>query len=129
MRPDWDEAVVLAELDPWFKLTSESSVEKWRVRKKQILAAASALRFFLDEMTANTGLATFLADPATYPLVSGTRPDRYRGFMCQTWAHAGPRGTIGLLHPDTHLEGVREEKTACCCLSPTTDARKLCQWR
>ncbi len=30
--------------------------------------------------------------------------------MCQTWTHAGPRGSIGLLHPDTHLEGVREGK-------------------
>ena len=30
--------------------------------------------------------------------------------MCQTWAHIGPHGTIGLLHPDTHLEGVREGK-------------------
>jgi hypothetical protein len=110
VRPDWDEAVVLAELDPWFKLTSESSVEKWRSRKKQVLSAESALRFFLDEMTANTGLSTFLADTATYPLVSGTRPDRYRGFMYQAWAHAGSHGTIGLLHPDTHLEGVREKK-------------------
>ena len=110
VRPDWDEAVVLAELDPWFKLTSESSVEKWRSRKERILAAESALWFFLDEMTANSGLSTFLADPAMYPLVSGTRPDRYRGFMYQAWSHAGPHGTIGLLHPDTHLEGVREKK-------------------
>jgi hypothetical protein len=110
VRPDWDEAVVLAELDPWFKLTSESSVEKWRSRKKQNLSAESALPFFLREMTTNTGISTFLADTATYPLVSGTRPDRYRGFMCQAWAHAGPCGTIGLLHPDTHLEGVREKK-------------------
>ena len=110
VRPDWDEAVILAELDPWFKLTSESSVEKWQSRKGRILAAESSLRFFLDEMTLNTGLSTFLADSAMYPLVSGTRPDRYRGFMCQAWAHAGPRGTIGLLHPDTHLEGVKEKK-------------------
>jgi hypothetical protein len=110
VRPDWDETVILAELDPWFKLTSESSVEKWRSRKQRILAAESGLRFFLDEMTFNTGLSTLLADPAMYPLVSGTRPDRYRGFMCQAWAHAGSHGTIGLLHPDTHLEGVREKK-------------------
>jgi hypothetical protein len=109
VRPDWDEAVVLAELDPWFKLTSGGPVENWRSRKEQVLTAESALRFFLDEMTANTGLSTFLADTVTYPLVSGTRPDRYRGFMCQAWAHAGPQGTIGLLHPDTHLEGVREK--------------------
>ena len=110
VRPDWDEDVVLAELDPWFKLTSESSAEGWRSRKEHVLSGESALRFFLDEMTVNTGLSTFLADPVTYPLVSGTRPDRYRGFMCQAWAHAGPRGTIGLLHPDTHLEGIRERK-------------------
>jgi hypothetical protein len=110
VRPDWDEAAVLAERDPWFALTSGSAVEDWQSRKEQVLAVESAVRFFLDEMTANTGLSTFLSDPATYPLVSGTRPDRYRGFMSQAWAHARPCGTIGLLHPDTHLEGVRENK-------------------
>jgi hypothetical protein len=110
VRPDWDESLVLAELEPWFKLTSGSSPGEWRSRKERILAPASAPGFFLGELTANTGVGTFLSDAATYPLLSGTRPDRYRGFMCQVWSHTKPHGTVGLLHPDTHLEGVREGK-------------------
>ena len=77
--------------------------------KKGILAPATARKFFLDELTANTGVGTFLTT-ATYPLLAGTRPDCYRGFMCQAWLHTGPHGAVGLLHPDTHLEGVREGK-------------------
>ena len=109
-RPDWDEGLVLAELEPWFELTSSSSPGEWRSRKGRILGADPAREFFLNELTSNTGVAEFLSDAATYPLISGTRPDRYRAFMCQAWTHAGTRATIGLLHPDTHLEGVREKK-------------------
>ena len=108
VRPDWDESLVLAEQDPWFELVSGASVEDRRKRKELLLANEPVKEFFLSELTATAGIASFLPDPATYPLISGTRPDFYRGFMCQTWAHTGPHGTVGLLHPDTHLEGVRE---------------------
>ena len=110
VRPEWDENVILAERDPWFKLAEGVSVEDQRTRRDALLANEPVRDFFLSEFTATTGIAAFLADPAAYPLISGTQPDFYRGFMCQTWAHTGPRGTVGLLHPDTHLEGVREGK-------------------
>jgi hypothetical protein len=108
VRPEWDENVVLAERDPWFKLADGVSVDDRRARKDALLANEPVRQFFLAEFTATTGIASFLADPATYPLISGTQPDFYRGFMCRTWSHTGPYGTVGLLHPDTHLEGVRE---------------------
>ncbi len=108
VRPEWDENIVLAERDPWFKLVDGVSVEDKRARKQRTLDRASARRFYLDEFTTTTSVANFLANTATYPLISGTQPDFYRGFMCQTWAHGRAHGTIGLLHPDTHLEGVRE---------------------
>ena len=108
VRPEWDESVVLAEYEPWFKLAEGVSFEVEQARKRASLDLASVRRFYLDEFTATTSVASFLADPATYPLISGTQPDFYRGFMCQTWAHIAPHGSIGLLHPDTHLEGVRE---------------------
>ncbi len=110
VRPEWDESVVLAEHDPWFKLADGVSIDERRQRKHAILTSEPVRRFFQAEFTATTGVASFLADPATYPLISGTQPDFYRGFMCQTWAHIGPHGAVGLLHPDTHLEGVREGK-------------------
>ncbi len=108
VRPEWDENVVLAEYDPWFKLAEGVSVEDKQARKQVVLDRASVRRFYLDEFTTTTSVASLLADLAVYPLISGTQPDFYRGFMCQTWAHIGAHGTVGLLHPDTHLEGVRE---------------------
>ena len=110
VRPEWDENVVLAERDPWFKLVDGVSVEDKRVRKQHTLGRVPARRFYLNEFTTTSSVASFLADAATYPLISGTQPDFYRGFLCQTWAHGSAHGTVGLLHPDTHLEGVREGK-------------------
>lgn len=110
VRPRREEAPILAEFEPWFELLSGASSEEIRRRKKAILTDGYARWFYLDWLTANAGIRTFLTEAATYPLLVGTQPDFYRGFMCQTWAHASPRGTVGLLHPDTHLEGVREGK-------------------
>ena len=36
-------------------------------------------------------------------MLQGLQPDLYRCFMCQTWAHTSSRGTIGLVHPETHF--------------------------
>ena len=101
---------MLAERDPWFKLADGDAVEDRPIRRQAILEQTSVRRFYLHEFTTTTSVASFLADAITYPLISGTQPDFYRGFMCQTWAHRRPHGTVGLLHPDTHLEGVREGK-------------------
>ncbi|MEV4380807.1 class I SAM-dependent DNA methyltransferase [Streptosporangium sp. NPDC049644] len=106
VRPDWNETAVLAERDPWFKLIDEPSIEIWEHRKTNLLANWDARKFFLYEYVNNMAIANVLASPAFYPLLAGTRPDLYRAFMCQVWAHLGASGTSGLLHPDTHLEGV-----------------------
>ena len=95
--------------NPWFKLAEGVSVEDRRAQGEGSREQNRA-RVLPSEFTATTGIANFLADPATYPLISGTQPDFYRGFMCQTWAHTGLHGAVGLLHPDTHLEGAREGK-------------------
>jgi hypothetical protein len=110
VRPRQEEAPVLAELDPWLELVLGASAMEVSRRREEALSTWTARRFYLDDVTANAGVGTFLTNVATYPLLAGTQPDFYRGFMCQTWAHAGPHGAVGLLHPDTHLEGVREGK-------------------
>src|SRR5699024_8706002 len=38
-----------------------------------------------------------------YPHLTGLQPDLYRCFMEQTWRHVSPRGSIGLIHPETHF--------------------------
>ncbi|MFF8593525.1 class I SAM-dependent DNA methyltransferase [Streptomyces sp. NPDC015220] len=108
VRPDWDEARVLAEFDPWFKLSEKPSADRWREHKDAVLADTEQHRSYFAELAATVGMAQFLSDPTTYTLISGTRPDLYRAFMCQVWRHFGVYGAAGLVHPDTHFSGVKE---------------------
>ncbi|MFB9675995.1 class I SAM-dependent DNA methyltransferase [Streptosporangium vulgare] len=110
VRPRWEEASVLAELEPWFKLTEKPPILDWRRRKADVLATASAGWFFLGELASQVGTTVFYGSPVTYELLSGTQPDLYRAFMIRAWANIGPRGTIGLLHPDTHFVGDKERR-------------------
>ncbi|MFG1674636.1 class I SAM-dependent DNA methyltransferase [Micromonospora sp. NPDC049282] len=108
VRPDWKEDVVLAEREPWFRLVPRAPAELWQQRKSRLLEQREARAIFLREMTVNSGVVAFLSSPATFRLLEGTRPDLYRAFMCQVWAHLGVCSTAGLVHPDTHLSGVKE---------------------
>ena len=108
VQPQWHEDVVLAELDPWFKLADHPPAETWRERKAELLGSRDACRYFLDEMAEQSGMNTFLGSLAVYPLIVGTKPDLYRAFMCEVWDHLGPQGTAGLVHPDTHFSGNKE---------------------
>ncbi|MFE7271751.1 class I SAM-dependent DNA methyltransferase [Streptomyces sp. NPDC057623] len=108
VRPDWDEAVALAEFDPWFKLSDKPSAENWRDRKEVVLSSSELRVSYFADMVSVVGVATFLSESATYPLIAGTRPDLYRAFMCRVWRHLGAGGAAGLIHPDTHFGGVKE---------------------
>ncbi|MGX1633692.1 class I SAM-dependent DNA methyltransferase [Streptomyces albidoflavus] len=111
VRPDWQEDAVLAELEPWFKLSEKPSVEEWRLRKQDSLTAEPRNRdFVLSELALITGIVATLASAATYPILAGTRGDLYRAFMAQIWRHLGPAGRGGLIHPDTHFGGVHEAR-------------------
>ncbi|TBO60581.1 class I SAM-dependent DNA methyltransferase [Streptomyces kasugaensis] len=108
VRPRWEEATVLAELDPWFKLEDKPSVALWRERKAAVLDQAGAPQYFLRELASTTALAEWLGSAVSYPVLRGTQPDLYRAFMCRAWVNLGPRGMAGLVHPDTHLWGAKE---------------------
>ncbi|MFE3374522.1 class I SAM-dependent DNA methyltransferase [Streptomyces anulatus] len=110
VRPTWQEDVVLAELDPWFMLTEKPGASEWRLRKNELLGldGTNSQIYILDELATNSGTNEMLSSKATYPLISGTQPNLYRSFMCQIWAHIGINGFAGMVHPDTHLEGVKE---------------------
>ncbi|MFD3736542.1 hypothetical protein [Streptomyces sp. NPDC058629] len=108
VRPDWDEAAVLAEVEPWFKLSEKQAAGARRERKSEILANADHRWAYLRDLTATAGTAEVLGSAVVYPLISGTRPDLYRAFMCRTWAHLADEGTVGLVHPDSHFSGDKE---------------------
>ncbi|MEU4497148.1 class I SAM-dependent DNA methyltransferase [Streptomyces sp. NPDC023998] len=109
VRPTWHEDVVLAELEPWFVLAEKPGVAEWRLRTRAVVdSKPENTQYYLGELVVNTGTANMLSSPTTYPLISGTQPNLYRSFMCQVWDHTRDRGAGGLVHPDTHLEGVKE---------------------
>ncbi|MGW2037237.1 Eco57I restriction-modification methylase domain-containing protein [Streptomyces virginiae] len=109
VRPQWQEDLVLAELEPWFVLAEQPSSAEWRLRKANLLDNRRKGRdFVLNELAFLAGAVASLSSPTTYPLLVGTRGDLYRAFMAQVWQHIAPHGRAGLIHPDTHFGGVRE---------------------
>ncbi|MFI6005095.1 hypothetical protein ACIA98_32595 [Streptomyces sp. NPDC051366] len=110
-RPRWQEHLILGELEPWFALTKNPSVSKWRERKNKLLTSKpGCLDYILREVASNAGTVEVLSSGINYPLLAGTQANLYRAFMCRVWEHLSDGGTAGLLHPDTHLEGVRDGK-------------------
>ncbi|MER5418207.1 Eco57I restriction-modification methylase domain-containing protein [Streptosporangium roseum] len=110
VRPEWDESSVLAEWDPWFKLSEKPSVTEWQRRRSEVVAFEQARRSLLGERAIQNAASEFLGAQVTYPLLAGTQPDLYRAFMCRAWANIRKCGIVGLLHPDTHFTGDREGK-------------------
>ncbi|MEV6209590.1 hypothetical protein [Kitasatospora sp. NPDC051914] len=108
VRPDWDEASVLAEHGPWFKLTEKASAAEKQRRKDQMLRSPEVRDYVLGELTSISAQADVLASEQLYPLLAGTRPDLYRAFMCQVWGHTSAMGTAGMVHPDSHFTGDKE---------------------
>ncbi|MCM3882708.1 hypothetical protein [Frankia sp. R82] len=110
VRPNWHESSIYAEADPWFALSRGTQTDEWKVRREGIFGISKWHKMVIHELTANAGFDRFLSDVTNYPLLAGTQPDLYRGFMCRAWLHAKPTGTVGMIHPDSHLDGVREKR-------------------
>ncbi|MFE1173131.1 class I SAM-dependent DNA methyltransferase [Streptomyces sp. NPDC058773] len=108
VRPEWVEDPVLAEREPWFMLAEKPSATERQAKKADLLGGAEALAYYLGELASVSGLSETLGSTVTYPVLAGTRPDLYRAFMSQVWAHAGRNGIAGLVHPDTHFGGVKD---------------------
>ncbi|MEU3821965.1 class I SAM-dependent DNA methyltransferase [Streptomyces sp. NPDC030392] len=108
VRPDWNEDAVLAELEPWFKLSEKASTEEWRLHRAEVMEDGASIAFVLHDLAGITATSAFLTSQSAYPLLSKTRPDMYRAFMAQVWKHTNAAGMAGLIHPDTHFGGVKE---------------------
>ncbi|MEU9832045.1 class I SAM-dependent DNA methyltransferase [Streptosporangium sp. NPDC048047] len=110
VRPTWQEDAVLAELEPWFKLTEKPSIPEWRNRKTNALLQSDFRIYYINNLSANMGVVEFIGSGIAYPLLAGTQPDLYRAFMCRAWANLGRVGIAGLIHPGTHFGGIKEGK-------------------
>jgi hypothetical protein len=107
VRPDWDEAGVLAEFDPWWQLTDKPA-EPIKLRKREeALAQPGVLSAFLDERANQAGVTEHLGSGVDRPVLDGLRTDLYRCFMERTWRSMSPDGIVGLIHPESHLTELR----------------------
>ncbi|MFP5021913.1 restriction endonuclease subunit M [Pseudonocardia phyllosphaerae] len=102
VRPDWDDALVLAEDDAWFGLAAKPPVVEVRQRRTAALAQHGDVRY-LDERASLAGTSTHLGSGIDRPLLGGTQPDLYRCFMDRTWRTMAPHGIVGLIHPESHF--------------------------
>lgn len=107
VRPDWDEAGVMAEHDPWWQLVPNPSEAAKRERRAHTLALPRAAEAVLLERSAQAGFTAHLGSPLDRPVLTGLRPDLYRCFMDRTWRSASPTGVVGLIHPESHFTEVR----------------------
>ncbi|WP_158169772.1 Eco57I restriction-modification methylase domain-containing protein [Mycolicibacterium smegmatis] len=107
VRPDWDEAGVLAEFDPWWQLADKPSEEVKRRKRDEALTQPEMLDVFLNERSDLAGVQEHLGSATGRPVLSGLQPDTYRCFMEQTWRSASQGGIVGLIHPESHFTELR----------------------
>ncbi|MGV9559405.1 class I SAM-dependent DNA methyltransferase [Streptomyces sp. NPDC003522] len=108
VQPKWLENTVLAELDPWFALSEKPSSIDLHSHRNISLSIPLSRKYFLQELASTTATSQFFSSRSSYPLLSGTKPDLYRAFMCRTWSNIAPAGLVGLIHPDSHFGGIKE---------------------
>ncbi|ANS29898.1 hypothetical protein R1CP_26250 [Rhodococcus opacus] len=107
VRPDWDEAGVLAEFDPWWQLAEKPSEASKHGKRFDTLALTGVLNRFLDERAEQTGLIECLGSGVDRPVLGGLRTDLYRCFMERTWRSMSGSGVVALIHPESHFTELR----------------------
>ncbi|WP_415395267.1 Eco57I restriction-modification methylase domain-containing protein [Rhodococcus globerulus] len=107
VRPDWDEAGVLAEFDPWWQLTDKPAELIKHKKRDETLSQQSAREVFLDERASQAGAKEHLGSGIDRPALTGLQPDLYRCFMAHTWRAMSDHGIVGLIHPESHFTELR----------------------
>ncbi|WP_133134574.1 class I SAM-dependent DNA methyltransferase [Mycobacteroides abscessus] len=107
VRPDWDEAGVLADFDPWWQLTNKPTESVKERKREQTLGRTGVLDAFLEERTEQAGANEHLGSAVDRPVLVGLQPDLYRCFMERTWRSISAKGVVGLIHPESHFTELR----------------------
>ncbi|MCK0093737.1 class I SAM-dependent DNA methyltransferase [Rhodococcus sp. F64268] len=110
VRPDWDEASVLAEFDPWWLLATKAPEATKREKRAALLSGPSIAGQFLNERAVQAGAIEHYGSSNDRPILEGLRPNLYRCFMERTWRSASTNGIVALIHPDTHFTELRARK-------------------
>ncbi|WP_040689086.1 DNA methyltransferase [Nocardia vinacea] len=109
VRPDWDEAGVLAEFDPWWQLAHKPSETEKKAKVIAALAVPAIRATLLDERAAQAGQNQHVGSGIDRPVLTGLQPDLYRCFMERTWRSSSARGITSLIHPESHFTEARAQ--------------------
>ncbi|MDV3125279.1 class I SAM-dependent DNA methyltransferase [Mycobacterium sp. 21AC1] len=107
VRPDWDEAGVLAEFDPWWQIGTRSMGGGEHQRRTDLLSRPDVCGIYLDERAGQAGMIEHYGSAIDRPALTGLRPNLYRCFMERTWRSASSRGIVTLIHPESHFTELR----------------------
>ncbi|MQY25721.1 Eco57I restriction-modification methylase domain-containing protein [Nocardia aurantia] len=107
VRPDWDEAAVLADFDPWWQLAHKPSEAAKREKRVEAMGSPSTHNVYLDERAKQAGQSEHLGSGIDRPVLTGLQPDSYRCFMERTWRSSAPNGIVSLIHPESHFTETR----------------------
>ncbi len=109
VRPDWDEAGVLAEFDPWWQLAHKPSESEKKSKATRALEVPMIRATLLDERAAQAGQNQHVGSGVDRPVLTGLQPDLYRCFMERTWRSSSNRGIVSLIHPESHFTEARAQ--------------------
>ncbi|MEU8651202.1 type II restriction endonuclease subunit M [Streptomyces sp. NPDC048737] len=102
-RPTWDDALALAEYDPWFGLTDKAQETVRNERRSAALEDVAAFRGYLSDLSSSAGMGSYLGSDIDHPSLSGMQTNLYMNFMERVWRSLGPNGRAALLHPESHM--------------------------
>ncbi|WP_280508090.1 Eco57I restriction-modification methylase domain-containing protein [Nocardia flavorosea] len=115
VRPDWDEASVLAEFDPWWQLANKPAETIRRQKLSEVIADPRVRTDYLNERTKQAGQSESLGSGIQRPVLAGLQPDLYRCFMERTWQSMHPDGIVSLIHPESHFTELRAQSLRRAC--------------
>lgn len=103
VRPRSDVDALLAEGDPWWQLASKPTQAEVVVKRTATLALPGMTELVVDGTAEVLSTAAFVGAVAQYPHLQGLQPDLYRCFMEVMWRHGSSRGTVGMIHLNSHF--------------------------
>jgi hypothetical protein len=103
VRPRWEDNLMLAESEPFFKLTDNIPDQVLRNRRDSVLRDGKSLSAYLSDLASWVGLNEHTGSEVEHPLLSGVQNNLYLNFMERTWMSPSTSGAVGLLHPEGHF--------------------------
>ncbi|MEV4494548.1 class I SAM-dependent DNA methyltransferase [Micromonospora arborensis] len=103
VRPRTDLDGLLAEHDPWWKLAERPSAAAKSEKRKQSWVNGHGVDLVVEGISVTSATLAFVGSAQNFPHLIGLQPDLYRCFMEVMWRHASARGTIGMIHLNSHF--------------------------